>query len=198
MSIKACIEKITPKWAFLRRLRTNRLVSSTYIWLIIVPAAAKATSGLEGSLEFITNGILHSINLNLPFSWQIFFLSALSFVVANILFLMAAPRFIQLYGDYGEFIKTGGLPRHLEAHKAEAQKTLDTTLKRMQELAGIEPSESNPEEYAKELFWTLHETYNDLCLTGRAIAALFYLVGFILFIWVASQNVAWALSAIFF
>lgn len=137
MGINATIKEHIPLWSFLRSLRTNRLVSSTYIWLIIVPVAAKAASGLSESLSFEVGGATHSISLTLPFSWQIFFLSALIFVIGNILFVVFSPKFIQLYSDFGYFTRLGGRVDQLEAHKDEAMEESENQKERLQKLAGI-------------------------------------------------------------
>ncbi|WP_143592225.1 hypothetical protein [Thioalkalivibrio halophilus] len=198
MGIKANMKEYIPLWSFLRTLRTNRLVSSTYIWLIIVPVAAKATAGLNEYLSFETGGTTHSIALTLPFSWQIFFLSALMFVIGNILFIVFSPKFIKLYSDFGYFTRLGGRMDHLEAHKDEAMKGSENQNKRLRELAGIKQNEKSEPERSKDLFWALHENYNDKCIVKRFLVSLAYLLGFLLFSWVALSNIYWALKEIFF
>ncbi|MCK0746841.1 hypothetical protein, partial [Chromohalobacter nigrandesensis] len=172
--------------------------SSTYIWLIIVPVAAKAASGLNESLSFEAGGATHNVSLTLPFSWQIFFLSALMFAIGNILFIVVSPKFIQLYSDFGYFTRLGGRMDQLEAHKDEAMKDSENQTKRLQELAGIKKNEKSEPERSKDLFWALHENYNDKFIVKRFLVSLVYLLGFLLFSWVALSNVYWALKGIFF
>lgn len=198
MYIKATFKEYIPLWSFFRSLRTNRLVSSTYIWLIIVPLAVKATSGLNESLSFEIAGTMHSISLTLPFSWQIFFLSALMFVIGNILFILFSPEFIKLYSDFGHFTQLGGRIDQLQVHKDEAMKNSENQTKRLQKIAGIQATEKPEPERSKDLFWALHENYDDKFIVKRFLVSLSYLLGFLLFSWVVLTNVYWALKEIFF
>jgi hypothetical protein len=198
LDINATLKKYIPLWSFLRSLRTNRLVSSTYIWLIIVPLAAKATSGLNESLSFETAGTMHSISLTLPFSLQVFFLSALMFVIGNILFVVFSPKFIKLYSDFGYFTQLGGRLDQLNVYKGDAMVDSENQTKDLQKLAGIQTAEEPKLELLKDLFWTLHANYDDKFIVKRLLVLLCYLLGFLLFSWVALTNVYWALKEIFF
>lgn len=86
----------------------------------------------------------------------------------------------------------------LEAYKDEAMKDSEKQTKRLQELAGIEKNEKSEPERSKDLFWALHENYNDKFIVRRFLVSLSYLSGFLLFSWVALSNVYWALKEIFF
>lgn len=198
MDIKTNLKKYIPLWSFLRDLRTNRLISSTYIWLVIVPVAAKATSGLNDAFSFKAGGTEHSIALTLPFSWQVFFLSALMFVIGNILFIVFSPNFIKLYSDFGYFTRLGGRMDQLVIHKDEAMKKSEKFTNRLKTLSGVESSKKSEIERSKDLFWALHDNYNDKFVVKRCLVSLIYLLGFLLFTWVALSNVYWALKEIFF
>lgn len=185
-------------WSFLRSLRTNRLVSSTYIWLIIVPVASKLTSGVGESLSFELGGVDHHVTLSLPFSWKIFFLSALAFSIGNALFSAFSPRFIRLYSDFGHFTRIGGTARQLEQYKDDEMRNSEYFKKRMQNLAGISGGVQNDSDKMKDLFWALHENNDSSLPIKRRFISVIYLIGFVLFLWVALSNIIWAVNEIFF
>lgn len=191
------IDRLT-MWSFLRSLRANRLVSSTYIWLIIVPVAAKLTSGLGDSLSFELGGVDHHVTLSLPFSWKIFFLSALAFSIGNALFSVFSPRFIRLYSDFGHYTRIGGTAKQLEQFKDEEMRNSEYFKNRMQQLAGISGRVQNDSDKVKDLFWVLHENKDSSLPIKRRCISVIYLIGFILFLWVALSNIIWAVKEIFF
>lgn len=64
-------------WSTLKAIQNNKIVKSTYIWLFIVPLLAKILSKIDANLYLDIAGKVYEIDLALPFSWKLFFLSAL-------------------------------------------------------------------------------------------------------------------------
>lgn len=91
-----------PRWSMLSRLGKNRILRSSYLWFFFVPIAAKAT---EWKLPF--GGAVHQLNWSLPFSWEVFYFSAVAFATASALYDFFCPAFIQDYPTYSHFRQQG-------------------------------------------------------------------------------------------
>ena len=90
-------------WSALGRLASVRVVSSMYIWLFVVPLIAKALSGSSAYAQLTIFGHPFTMNLRLPFSWQIFYFSAIAFSLANLLFYFRCPRIVKDHTSAAEF-----------------------------------------------------------------------------------------------
>ena len=74
------------EWDQLRKIKEIRVIRSMYIWLFIVPVSAKALSTINTEAKLIIFNHIFDVNLTLPFSWKIFYFSALSFAIANVIY----------------------------------------------------------------------------------------------------------------
>ncbi len=89
-------------WLSISEIGNSRVVRSMLIWMIITPVLAKAFSSVN-SVNFSIFKTDQAIILSLPFSWQVFFFCALSFTIANIIFLIKCPPLIRKYNNYADF-----------------------------------------------------------------------------------------------
>lgn len=108
------IQIAIPKWTELAILGENRLVKSSYIWLIIVPITAKLIRELPYPLYVNMGNENFQFKLSLPFSWQLFFFAALSFSIANVIFSFYRPLFTK-FKDYGDFKNQGRTSKFLQS-----------------------------------------------------------------------------------
>jgi len=74
------------------------------LWFSIVPMIAVALSNVPGEINLNFGGQLIKINAELPFSWQLLWLSSLFFVIALGIYYVFCPAFIKKYNDYGEYL----------------------------------------------------------------------------------------------
>ena len=83
--------KHEPMWDDLNRFGKSRILQSFYIWLFLVPMAAKALSVVDDPLVLtgISDGL--RIQLTLPFSWQVFYVSAVFVAAANVVYSFRCP-----------------------------------------------------------------------------------------------------------
>ncbi len=194
-------------WENLKTINKNQIVSSTYIWLVIVPFIAKLTSKLENTIAFTFSGKVYEIDLVLPFSWQLFFLSALAFVLGNIVYIIFCPKIIKDYRNASEFIATG-------KHQGELYIYMNDALKRMQDEHNknvakfIKMKEEHNakwphldiktqrEDDIKQQFWMIYDYYSKTRAVFRRIAWFFYLIGFVTFFIVAITNIFWVIPQI--
>jgi len=189
-------------WDKLRSIQTNRIVNSMYIWLVIVPVTAKIFSKIENEIILTLNGKEYILDLVLPFSWQMFFFSALFFVLGNLFYSMLSPKIIKEYRDFGHFLQVGGINQDLYDYKDDVLKEKSESRDKLRRLTGEELSFKKKEstnydekvQYTKDLFWEIYKYYNVKNLALILIPTFFYSIGFLLFLCVASSNVYWVFS----
>ena len=95
------MNKIPPSWETISVLGKSKVVKRSYIFFILVPIFARFFSLLEnpviiGEYEFM---------FGLPFSWKLFFLSALLFTIANLFYQIRTPRIIIENRYFGDFVQ---------------------------------------------------------------------------------------------
>jgi hypothetical protein len=105
-------------WRFLSAFGKSRLLNLSFVWLIVVPllakslAAAKSASILDASLLNI---------LELPFSWKMFYASAVLASVAAVIYWAFCPQIVREYGGFRDFEADGRgaafLSTYLENHR---------------------------------------------------------------------------------
>ncbi|MCA3908388.1 hypothetical protein JKP30_21710 [Vibrio vulnificus] len=95
------------KWNLVRNLAESKVVGSSFIWLFIVPLSAKLLSSLKETVNFTLFGEQVTITTTLPFSWQLLFLSACCFTIANIAYAIFCPEVFKNYRTYAEFKESG-------------------------------------------------------------------------------------------
>jgi hypothetical protein len=95
-----------PRWSALRALGANRLFRLAPLWFVLVPLAAKAILFLNEQGESLPP-LFRFHQIELPFSWQVFFYSAAFVSLGNVVYSMRCPRIVRNYLDYTQF-KTEG------------------------------------------------------------------------------------------
>ncbi|HCG6973394.1 hypothetical protein [Vibrio parahaemolyticus] len=95
------------KWNLVRNLAESKVVGSSFIWLFIVPLSAKLLSNVKETVDFTLFGEQVTITTTLPFSWQLLFLSACCFTIANIVYSIFCPEVFKNYRTYAEFKESG-------------------------------------------------------------------------------------------
>lgn len=180
-------------WSFLKTVQTNKIVSSTYVWLVIVPVFAKAFSAIE-SVKFEMSGVYYTIDLTLPFSWVIFFFSSLCFVIGNVIYVFSCSEFIKNYNDYGDFKSKGILISDLDNYCSQGGKSLDARIQELSiNLSGGDTYNAF-EELNNSSFWNVHKGQDVLHKKSRLSCLFFYTIGFGLFLFVAFTNLYWVIS----
>ena len=97
-------------WEKLKSNTSNTFIRSNYIWLAFVPAAAKVLQKLESPLEIGVGDASITLVLELPFSWQLFYWGAISFIVAHLIYLWRCPAYIRMFTDYQDYKRHGLYP----------------------------------------------------------------------------------------
>lgn len=97
--------KVVDRWDFLRWFGRSRWVATSYVWLVIVPTAAKLLRYVEDEYEIVATWLSKPlrIDVNLPFNWYVFFATATCFAVAQVVYWMRCPKIVKEHGDYGTY-----------------------------------------------------------------------------------------------
>jgi len=105
-----------PAWSSMKRFGQSRLLRSSYLWLFLVPVAARALSKVSGELHVPFFGNNLTLLLQLPFSWQIWFYASCAFSIASFVFSVYCPQLIRDYDRYDQFRDEGkGFSQILDA-----------------------------------------------------------------------------------
>jgi hypothetical protein len=102
-----------PSWSSLRALGGSRLLKSSYFWIVFVPIAARALVQISPKFNVELGQRAFTIDLRLPFSWEIFFYGALFTSVANMCYAIACPAIVKDFASYKDFADQGRGPNQL-------------------------------------------------------------------------------------
>lgn len=90
-------------WIGLSRLGQNKILKTSYAWIVLVPIAAKLLSAMP---EVIWFGDL-IISVGLPFSWKAFYFSAVFFGIATALYSIRCPALIKDFKNWTDYEARG-------------------------------------------------------------------------------------------
>ena len=169
-------------WSALNKIQNIWAVKSMYVWLFVVPIIAKLLSKLEDVANLTIFQYSFELQLGLPFSWKIFYFSALCFAIANLIFVGRCHSIIKDHTNFNHFEGEGKTSQQLYRYGNEMGFTYDDS--------------DLVERTLKELFWDLYETSSLRRTFSRIICTIFYVAGFILIGWVILQNLKVVLKII--
>lgn len=90
-------------WELIATLGKNQLVRRSYIFFFFVPIAAKILSEIKSPIEILVGKYKFTFLFELPFSWKIFFFSALGFALGSLIYEIFAPKIIKENKSLGDF-----------------------------------------------------------------------------------------------
>lgn len=199
-------------WSELGKKQHLKSVRSMYIWLLIVPIIAKSFSQIESVADITVYGHQFTIHLGLPFSWKIFYFSALAFVIANLIYGWKCYPIIQENSNYADFLNAMKSFRHIQeyalpiAHRLEVKRA--PVGQKLSSLPASNPMRKHIFHYDQEKqtiykqeltdeasdlktpFHTLYEASNKGRRECRWICGVFYDVGFIGIAYIVVENLA--------
>ncbi|KPK74071.1 MAG: hypothetical protein AMJ79_14750 [Phycisphaerae bacterium SM23_30] len=97
------LRELNPRWSDLRGWGHSRLLQTSYIWIIIVPLAAKILLPIAGDHVFTVFGSRINIHFGLPFSWKLFYFMAISFTIALAFYTLRCPEMLRTYHTFREY-----------------------------------------------------------------------------------------------
>lgn len=94
-------------WQWFRDFFNITIFKYFVTWFALVPIFAKLSEYLPKEIKIqLSQSDSYIVNLELPFKWEILWVSSLSFVIAYLLYLIFAPTFVKRYfslKDYKEY-----------------------------------------------------------------------------------------------
>ncbi|WP_456325625.1 hypothetical protein [Desulfonauticus submarinus] len=195
---------IEKKWAYLVKFSNTKFVNSMYVWIFIVPFIAK-------TFEFVNKEILYfkifgesiAFYTGLPFSWKVFYFSALSFAIANLIIYIKCPSIIKDYSSFRSFFddkKTiGDLSEYLKENNFDLTTLNDKgfTLFSDENLSEYPLKKAIPIEELSYYFSSIYSHANYTYKTFRMISSILFILGAMLFSWVILENTYVVLQFVF-
>ncbi|MET0013058.1 MAG: hypothetical protein ABW088_05340 [Sedimenticola sp.] len=186
-------------WSFLRDIRHNKIIRSAPIWFALIPIIAKLLSTIEpDKICFSPLSTDLCLSTQLPFNWQILFLSSIFFLVSNILVSVSIPDLVNSFKNYSDFQDAGMTLEKLEDYKRELPdsdvKRIDNIKKLVENQHTSDPGFENSALQA--FFWNLYNFFNYKNLLIRLSIIILYIIGFYCFFNVVIQNIEWVLGTI--
>ncbi|EJG0412268.1 hypothetical protein C4D16_RS17500 [Vibrio parahaemolyticus] len=203
--------KVSSNWCDLKKIGDTKFVTSMYVWIFVVPLLVKAFEYVEDDkLVFHIFQQPLSISTSLPFSWAMFYFSALCLALGNLVYLMKCPKIIKEHPTYQSYLNEGKKLKQLEqycedisfnwgalANEIESKRLQISNAKR-----DIYRVVNNQAEHYKDIdvedpvhyFWPIHEFADVKFVLYRYICLLLFSVGFVLFGVVTTQNLLTVIS----
>jgi len=191
-----------PTWVDLRKLGNNKTVRSASVWTIVVPIAAKLLKGVEDVVDITILSHPFTLNLSLPFSWKVLFMTALAFMLANFIYEWFCPKLIKETSNYRDFSdqKRSGrelhrlLETHVQPSNDEVQRWLNWLNIRNTALTTTNATyggyaNGNDESVFPEIYSVTVLNVEKVHPYARGITTLFYFVGFLLLALLMWQNI---------
>ena len=183
------------KWEVLKKFADIKLIKSMYIWLALVPIAARLLENIDRNITLHIFDYALQLNTNLPFSWTLFFFSALSFSMASVIYFIWCPKLIVENNSYADFQNANRNNWHL----AEYAFSIGLNREKLSDLVfendaasvntlGLYDVESVDLEHQK-VFHVIREYANFYNQKARRGATSFYFFGLLLMAIVLFQNI---------
>jgi len=201
-------------WTALNKIGRLRILKTSYFWLFAVPFLAKLLARVPHEIHMPFRPQPIPIVVGLPFSWQMFYFSAVAFAIASFVFSARCPIVIRDYDRLGDFLDEGRGGRQIVQSllritnrpgigisREEAEGVLGRFVRRFAENA--EQSTQYREilygmtiapDQVGDAFWFVRGFADGTSPLARALCSMFYSVGFLFLGVVAAQNFFYVLQ----
>ena len=167
----------------------SRALATSYLWFVLVPVAAKVIHALPSSMTL--GGAVFRLDFGLPFTWTVFYFSAVFFALAGLVFGAFCPRVVKDHHHAQDFLAAGKSTDHLKEYIEDLPPLrLDS---RRRTTMMIEPTD--PHSVA-EAFWAAYRTAVVARPVARGVCLGLYVAGFVLLAFVAVENLVFVISAL--
>lgn len=188
------ISLLTLNWYTLKEIGNNKYVGSMYIWIFVVPVIAKTFEFVNKQvLNFEIFGEVIAFNTGLPFSWKVFYFSALSFALANLIINLKCPSIIKDHSSFRDFSDAKKTINHLFIYAKDI--SFDFTILNDRGFMHfdraqieIDPIEDVTQEDLSYYFSAILNTGNITYKSYRLICSILFHSGAVLFSWVILEN----------
>ncbi|MDR7090882.1 hypothetical protein [Cellvibrio fibrivorans] len=97
---------LNTNWRLLSNLGQSKLVRSSYIWMIVIPVAAKVLENIAPEVELHIFNQVFNLTLILPFSWKALYFSSLLFACGTIIYQIFCPKIVKEYPTFKDFLES--------------------------------------------------------------------------------------------
>lgn len=169
-------------WSDLHRIGRGFAFRSSYFWLVTVPIAAKLLDELPPSVKFNLPGADEAIELvfELPFTWVMFYFSAILMSFGRFTTGRTCPRIIQEHLNYSDFLGAGKGDRHLTGYAYQVGVAIQN--QSQQEQA---PSDTDRRQ---NIYWEIREKAESHCLWARILTSCCFGLGGLLLLKVLFES----------
>lgn len=191
-----------PTWVDLRKLGNSKAVRSASVWAIVVPIAAKLLEDVKDVVDVMILSHPFTFHLSLPFSWKVMFMTALAFMLANLLYEWYCPKLIKETNNYCDFSDQKRSGRELHQLLVNLTQPTNDEVQRwlnwlnIRNLALISQNASyggytpgNDESVFTEIYSVTVHAVSQVHPCPRIITAILYILGFLLLAWLMGQNI---------
>lgn len=212
-------------WILIDSLGKLRFSKSSYYYIVIVPILAKALEKVKSPVLFIFGDNEFLINIELPFSWYLFYFGAVAIAIGSLLYQIFCPEIIKNYKNYGEFLASGESDAYLDRvvrkyeisnlyFKFIGQAYIEEKIKESvkvesmsrRELPRVEERERIVDykhniKYQEDRKNMFNDLYDNVKLSKKAIRLTsfsLYMFAFAAFGWVILQNIYFVIYHLFF
>ncbi|MBC3760052.1 hypothetical protein H7U19_16715 [Hyunsoonleella sp. SJ7] len=133
-------------WSLINSLGKMRFSKSSYYYLVIIPILVKLMGYLDNPFILILGENSIKLNLELPFSWYLFYFGAIFIAIGTFIYQVFCPSFIKKFQNYGEFISAGESDNYLS--RIESKYAKNKNIKGFSVLS--EPYLTERKEHTKE------------------------------------------------
>jgi hypothetical protein len=173
-----------------------------YMWIFIVPLVAKSFEYIDKDvLQFVVFQQSVPFSTSLPFSWIVFYFSALFLAIGNLIIRLRCPKIIKDHPSYQSYLDEGKTLKQLTQYSDDIKfnwgKLASSVNGRITKLQ-IEKDQGNggvKENYPNlstedpvHYFWPIHTEADTKYKVERFFCTQLFYIGFLLFGLVVIQN----------
>lgn len=94
------------RWSHVQAISELPVVRTAGFWFVVVPLAGRFFSKISDTVQLTLFGHEFSLNLQLPFSWKLFYFGAVLFFIGQLLFKLSAPDIVTKFSSVQDFEKS--------------------------------------------------------------------------------------------
>jgi hypothetical protein len=111
--------KRLPRWERFKSFFQMAILQYLAVWFTVVPLVATLFEGIPRPLPLEWHGRTAALELALPFSWEVLWLSSFFFFIGLVLYHLRCPAFVKRYNQFSDYLASTHDPRWL-CHEARA------------------------------------------------------------------------------
>ena len=182
-------------WYQLKIINKSKFINTMYIWIFLVPIAARLLENVNESATVTIFNYTFEAQLTLPFSWLVFYFSAMAFAIANLIFQFRCPDIVKEHDDYTDFKQANMGVEHLDSYMDQVDLKwagLDRLLEGQDQYFIEIADAQNPKQddgLLRKRFWAVYLVAKSHRHKSKITALILYAIGFFLFSIVLIQNI---------